>query len=456
MTRAATALLWAVLLSVTTLAAEKPRPFFPYPVRSTRLANGLTVVRIPFKSPGLVALYTAVRVGSRNEIEPGHTGFAHFFEHVMFKGTARHPEGSREKALAEMGFSDNAFTTDDHTVYHSYGPSAGLEQLIELEADRFQNLEFSEQTFQTEAKAVLGEYHKSAMSPDLKLEEAVLKTAFTRHTYQHTTLGFYEDIQKMPAEYAYSREFFKRWYTPDNTFLVVAGDFDDGKLLAWVTRAYGSWKGRAASSRVPAEPPQTQERVTRVEWASAALPRLVWAWHTPAATLAQKDGAVQAVLATYLTGPTSALHKELVLEKQWAEEVGSWSYEHRDPALLTLIATLKDERFRKDVEAAFGKAVGHLINGKVDKAQLAALKQNLRYGFLMRLETANAVAGQVAWYAAIFGVPDGLEQHFQNIDRVQAEDLVRFARKHFQISNRTVVDFVVKPPSKGEAAGGAP
>src|SRR3954470_6493323 len=121
-------------------AAEK-KPFFPYPMKVDKLPNGLTVVRVPFASNGMIAYYSAVRTGSRNEVEQGHTGFAHFFEHMMFKGTKKHPTGEREKILGELRCEDNAYTWADYTVYHSFGPASGLEKLIEMEADRFMGLE---------------------------------------------------------------------------------------------------------------------------------------------------------------------------------------------------------------------------------------------------------------------------------------------------------------------------
>src|SRR6478672_7291290 len=129
--------------AVLALALAAP-PALPVQLKTTKLKNGLTVVRVPFASPGLVAYYSVVRVGSRNEVEPGHTGFAHFFEHVMFKGTKAWPEGTREALLGKLGFAENAYTSDDVTLYHVSGPNTGLDQLIEVEADRFKNLEFSE------------------------------------------------------------------------------------------------------------------------------------------------------------------------------------------------------------------------------------------------------------------------------------------------------------------------
>ena len=136
----------ALALAAAAPAAEK-KPFFPYPMKVDKLPNGLTVVRVPFASNGMIAYYSAVRTGSRNEVETGHTGFAHFFEHMMFKGTRKYPTGEREKILGALGFDDNAFTTDDCTIYHSFGPASGLEKLIEVEADRFMNLEYAEPSF---------------------------------------------------------------------------------------------------------------------------------------------------------------------------------------------------------------------------------------------------------------------------------------------------------------------
>ena len=157
------------------------------------------------------------------------------------------------------------------TVYHVAGPSSGLDQLIDVEADRFKNLEFGEETFQTEAKAVLGEYNKNASHPSLKIEETVLATAFKSHTYRHTTLGFLEDIKEMPSKYEYSKQFFKRWYTPDNVMLFIVGDFDDAKLMEQIEKRYGAWAGKAATLEVPAEPAQDAPRTATVTWTLPSL-----------------------------------------------------------------------------------------------------------------------------------------------------------------------------------------
>ncbi|PTL77920.1 pitrilysin family protein [Vitiosangium sp. GDMCC 1.1324] len=425
-------------------AEQAPSPFFPYPMKVDRLPNGLTVVRVPFNSPGLIAYQTVVRVGSRNEVEPGKTGFAHFFEHMMFKGTKNFPEGEREKVISTYGYDDNAFTSDDVTVYHSYGPTAGLEKLVEIEADRFRNLEYSEPSFQTEALAVLGEYHKNAAQPYLKIEEELARTAFTKHTYGHTTLGYYDDIKAMPQAYAYSRTFFERWYTPDNVILVIVGDFNDDALMQAVRKSYGPWDRKSATVTVPTEPPQTKERSVHIDWPQSTQPRLIYAWHTPAARLDTSSAAIQTVLADYLAGPTSPLYKELVLDKQLAQEIGGDATIHRDPHLFSLVAVLQEERYEGAVRSAFNAAVKELATGKVDAARVEAIKSNTRYGLLMGMETAKSVATQLSWYAGIYGTPDALARHYQKVSEVKPADLVTFARKYLTAANRTVLTLTPK------------
>ncbi len=438
----------AVLTWAGTAAAQKFQTFFPYPLKVATLPNGLRVVRVPFESPGLVSYYTVVRVGSRNEVEADHTGFAHYFEHVMFKGTKAWPEGTRDALLGRLGFSENAFTTDDVTVYFVNGPSTSLDKLVELEADRFRNLEYSEATFQTEAKAVLGEYHKNAANPGLKMEEELAATAFKVHPYRHTTLGFYDDIKKMPGYFEYSREFFRRWYTPDNTLVFVVGDFDDAKLMAWVEKGYGSWQGKAAKLVIPAEPAQKEARQVHVDWATPTLPRHLHAWHTPSAGMSLTDGAVQSVLSAYLAGPTSPLYKQLVLEQQLCESVSTGYGEHRDPSLFSLTATLKEERHRAAVQAAFDAAVRDAVSGKLDAKRVQDIKDNLRYSLLMGLETADHVAMQLAYFGGVLGGPGSVDALYQAIAQVKPAQVSAFAKRHLTDSNRTVLTLTPKPAAE--------
>ncbi len=211
-----------------------------------------------------------VQTGSRNEVEPGKTGFAHFFEHIMFRGTKNVSPEQYQDALTKAGARSNAYTTDDYTCYHTTFAKEDLETMLRLEADRFQNLSYPEAVFKTEARAVLGEYNKNSANPLQKLEEVQQDTAFDVHTYKHTTMGFLKDIEDMPNQYAYSQTFFDRWYRPEYTTVIVAGDVDPATVIPLVEKYWGGWKrGTFRASPSPQEPPHTAPGYAHVPWTSA-------------------------------------------------------------------------------------------------------------------------------------------------------------------------------------------
>ena len=218
-------------------------PVLPYPIKKTTLDNGLTVLSVAFDSPGIIAYYTIVRTGSRNEVEQGLSGFAHFFEHMMFRGTDAFSRGEiQRRPQVARGRFQRFNERKTATTYHMTIPATALATAVQIESDRFQNLKYDEPSFQKEARAVLGEYNKSASSPFLKLNEVMQNTAYTKHTYKHTTIGFLDDIKDMPNQYAYSKVFFDRWYRPENCTVIVAGDVKHDELVALARQYYGPWK----------------------------------------------------------------------------------------------------------------------------------------------------------------------------------------------------------------------
>jgi zinc protease len=436
--------LLSLLVALPGNAAE-PASAFPWPVRTSTLLNGLTVMRVPYASPGLVAFYTVVRVGSRNEVEVGHTGFAHFFEHMMFRGTKRFPEGARTALLGSLGFNENAFTSDDVTVYTINGPTAQLDTLIDVEADRFRALEYAEEPFKTEAAAVLGEYNKNAANPGLRIEETLLGAAFSKHPYRHTTLGFLDDIRAMPTRYEYSKQFFKRWYTPDNCVVIIVGDFDDARVMQAIEKAYGAWTGRAANVVIPKEPPFSGPRVAELTWPTPTLPRTGLFFRVPATPPGSKDAAVMTVLGQYLAGPTSPLFTSLVLERQLVEKLSPSADEHRDPSLFGVEARLKAESQRETVDRAIQEALTALAKGTVDEVRLTEIRDHLRFDLLMQLESPADIAEALALSVGIGGSPDALGRSQQQLAAVTAKDLVAFARAHLVPKNQITLRFLVKP-----------
>ena len=437
-------LLAAAQLALGSPAASKA---FPFPTETHALPNGLRVVLVPYDSPGLVAYYTLMRVGSRNEVEKGRSGYAHFFEHMMFRGTKAHPAEEYNATVARLGLDANAFTTADHTVYHLYGPAKALPTIIEYEADRFQNLDYDEAAFRTEAGAILGEYVKSASNPELKLYEKLQETAYTTHPYAHTVIGYLKDIENMPSGYQYSREFFRRYYTPDNAVIFIVGDFDKADTVARIEKAYGTWKGKLDAAAVAAEPKQTRAKRGEVEWNNPTLPRLWIAWHAPSASDLHA-AAVQNVLAAYLFGPTSPLYQNLVLGKQLVDTMGSTYQDHRDPGLFGVLIRVKDAKNLKAVESAVLAEIRALAGGKVDSKRMEAVRSNLKYSNIMGLDNANAIAVDEAVNTSFTGDPEFLNYEFEEVNRLKPADLPAFAKKYFQDVNRTTVVLTTKGGAK--------
>jgi len=434
-------------------AATAPGGLIPYPLDVRTLKNGLRVVMVPTGPGGLAAYFTLVRVGSRNEVEEGRTGFAHFFEHMMFRGTEAYPADKYGQALQAAGVNNNAETDDDFTLYTNYGPSDALPTVIAVEADRFQHLKYSVEGFQTEAKAVLGEYNKDVADPEFELDEQMHKTAFLKSTYRHTTMGFAKDIKRMPEEYDYSLQFLKRWYVPGNTTIFVVGDFQPAQVFAQIEKAYGGWSGKLSTVKIPKEPEQRKKSSVDVHWTTQTLPRVAMAFHAPSLGTDLKAAAIQNLLGPYLLGPASALYRSLVLDRHLAVNLSSWYGDHREPYLFTLVATAKDETALPQIEDAIDQAIAALQKTGPDAKLLADVKSNQRYGLLMSFETPAALAGALAMSSSSTGDPRTLDQLAKAMAAVTPDDVQAFAKKVLVPKNETVV--VVRPAATvaGDGAG---
>jgi len=425
----------AALLALALSASAGASPL-PFPIRVETLDNGFRVAMVNLGSGGTVALYTLVRVGSRNEVEPGHTGFAHLFEHIMFRGTERFPADVQRELIQRLGYDDNAWTSEDNTVYTPYGPTAGLARILEREADRMRHLKYSRSVFQTETKAVLGEYNKSYSDPSLKMLELLLKTAFSRHTYRHTVIGFLSDIKRMPQYYDYSLKFHQRYYTPDNCILFVVGDFDEEAVLSQARALYGPWKGTVHRPKFPEEPPARAEKRVTLDWQNPTQVRIMVGYRTPSG---YRESAIQTILGDYLLGPISRLHEDLVLDWQVVERMDVWFQPHRDPRLFNFVIVLKRDDVTDAVLAAVDAQVERLRAGDVDEQLFRDVQSHVRTGTLLRLQTPAQIAGSLAWHASSAGHPDGLGRHLEAIQAVQPGDLVKFAHEHLQKNGRTIV-----------------
>jgi len=442
-------------------AAPNWGPFTKQPERSS-LPNGLTIITVPWASPGIVAYYTLVRVGSRDEVEKGHSGFAHLFEHMMFRGTERYPEKAYEAAIQNLGADNNAYTSQDFTLYTVTAPAVALAQIVELEADRFQHLSYTEEVFRTETGAVLGEYNKSASSPFLKMWETLSELAYRSHTYGHTTIGYLPDVQAMPDKYAYSQAFFKRFYTPDNATVIVAGDVSHADVVARVTAAYGGWTGKRDQPTVPVEAAPTASASRHLAWDGSSPPRMFVGYRGPAFCegggelgACLRDAAALEVVHGLLFSASSSLYQRMVVDEQRLLELSSWTSNYsRDPGLFVIDAELKPDTKFEVVQSAIQQAIDEVVAGKIDAERVAAVRSHLSYRLTLDVETASDAADTLAQFIALTGRTDTLPAFLHALSQVTPEDLTRVARQYLGAARRVVVTLAprAEADAKKEAA----
>jgi len=415
------------------------RKVFPYQYKVEDLPNGLRVVTVPTDYPNLVSLYIVVGAGSRNEIESGKSGYAHFFEHLMFRGSENFPAGSFDEVMKKAGASSNSYTSDDRTVYHETFAKEDLDEVMRLEADRFQRLKFSEEQFKTEAGAVLGEYNKNSAAPTFKMYEVLRETAFKKHTYSHTTMGYLADIEDYPNQYEYAWTFFNRFYRPENTTVVIVGDINQPEVSAMVKKYWSDWKAGDYRQQIPAEPAQTEARKAHVDWTSPTLPHVAVAYRAPAFSEIEKDKSALDLLSMIAFGENSDIYQKLVLNEQKAVWISPDFDTHIDPELFVVFSQIKDEKDLNYVRDEIVKTFQRYATELVPQKQLDETRSRMRYGFSQAMNSNDAIAGTLARFVALRRSPDTIDKSFALYDTVTPEDIRSFAAKYFTDNNQTVV-----------------
>jgi zinc protease len=430
-----------------------PAKVFPYAYTQEDLPNGLRLVVVPTNFPNIVATYIVVKVGSRNEVEPGHTGFTHLFEHLMFKGTEKFPEAKYTQTLQRMGAASNAYTTDDYTAFYTVVSKEDLPTVMEMEADRFQNLKVSEPEFKTEALAVLGEYNKNASNPSTRLDEVLSETAFERSTYRHTTMGFLKDIQAMPTLYDYSLKFFDRYYRPEYTTILVVGDVKSRAVRGLVDRFWGGWKRGSYTAEIPQEEAQDAPRTAQVEWPAPTLPAVAIAYKGPAFTDTAKDTAALTAMALLAFSPISDLYQRLVVTEQKAATLYASAPDHLDPSLFQIVVRAQHEGDLDYVRDQIYETVKAFQEKLVDAARLDAVRKHLHYGLTVQMQSSDAIAGILTRYVALRRTPEALNRFYDQLAALTPEDIRAAAEKYLTENNRTTVILAGAKPQATAAVG---
>jgi len=404
----------SLLSSLAPAAVLKPRHVAGRDsVTHTTLASGMQLIVWAQRDIPSIALYNWVRVGSRNET-PGSRGLAHFFEHMMFNGTHVRAPGEFDRLMESNGGSSNAYTSEDVTVYQDWLPSAALESVLALEADRIENLAFVPEIIERERGVVQSERRlRVEDSAAGALSEAVQEAAFIAHPYRVPIIGWPADIAGWTL--ADLQGFFNSWYAPNNQTLVLVGDVEPDAALQLAQRYLEPIARRATPAlELPEEPEQLGERRVRIE-RSVQTGLLQYAYKAPAATDARAP-ALQ-LLSTLLTeGNASRLHRLLVEERQLAIDVGSVWNEGMDPGLFWIYAATPEEVSVHEVEQVLDAELARIASGAIAQQELDRARNVRAASFWKKLATIDGKAQLIGEYELIHGdwrrmfeIPEGWE-----------------------------------------------
>jgi zinc protease len=417
-------------------AAQAPDKIFDMPYLVRDLDNGLRVIIVPTDFPDIVTIQIPVQTGSRNEIEPGKTGFAHFFEHMMFRGTEKYPADVYADILKKAGADQNAYTTDDYTNYHITFTKEDLEKVIEIEADRFQNLSYSEEAFRTEALAVKGEYLKNFSNPVSKMFERLSDLMFTEHTYKHTTMGFIEDIEDMPNQLEYSQVFFDRWYRPEKSAVILVGDLDPEKTFALVQKYWGSWERGDYEIDVPVEPPLGGPKYEHLQWEGPTQPWFVMAFRGPAFVPTAKDMPALDLVSEIYFSTSSDLYKQLVLEDQSVDQLFGYFPNQKDPGILLVAARLTDAAHAVDVRDKINQTLAEARTQLVPEQKLEETKSRMRYSFTSGMGSSGSIGAILAGFAHFDRDIEIINDVYATYDSLTAADVRNAANTYFVDDSR--------------------
>jgi zinc protease len=434
-------LLVAVVAAVPGTAAEAPSP--PTPVVAATLDNGLRVLLLEDHRSPIVTVQLWYRVGSRNEAR-GATGIAHFLEHLMFRGTPTHGPGAFAKLVERNGGQDNAFTSQDVTSYYVNIAADRLDLVLELEADRMQNLLLEPKIVDSEREVVIEERRtRTEDDPGGALGEDVSALAFRAHPYGQPIIGWTPDLRRITREEI--RGFYKTYYVPNNAILVIVGDVKADAVMAKVRKVFGAIPRGAEPPKVLAvEPEQNGER-RLVTQRPAELPIVYLGYHVP--NQESKDAAALEVLSVVLSGGrASRLYRHLVHERQLALEAGGdYSYFSFDPNLFWFWATPLPGQTPETMEKELLAEMERLKKEPVSDEELKRAKNQIEAGFVFQEDSVHRRASLLARFELIGGYALK-DKYLDGIRAVTAADLKAIAQRYFTEDKKNVGILLPKQP----------
>ena len=441
---ASAAIAVAILLSPSTQAAVRP-PKLDY--TTTTLANGMNVVFLEDHSTPVVHLQMWYHVGSKNE-KAGRTGFAHFFEHMMFKGSRNvEPEG-HPSYISSVGGQSNAYTNEDATVFWETVPSQYLPLILWLEADRLASLRIEEKVFKTEREVVKEERRmRIENQPFGRLQEIIADQAFTVHPYKHPVIGSMKDLDAASVDDV--REFFQTYYVPNNATAVLVGDFDTKEALALVTQYLGRVpkSDKPVPRDIPKEPPQTKEkRVTlQEEW---PLPAVVVAHHITFD--GNPDSYPLHVASKILSdGQSSRIYRKLVYEKGIALAAFGGGNIIEDPNLFFAVAIVQPGHTPEEAEKALIAELDRLREEPVSAKELQQAKNQFARDYILGRESNQSKAEVLGHAMVIHNDIKTADAEFDIFQGLTTADVQRVAKRYFTPENRLVLTIMPRGAKGG-------
>jgi predicted Zn-dependent peptidase len=442
--------LWPVAVGVsllTALAAASTAPKVTF--SETRLKNGLRVIISEDHVAPVFSLAVAYDVGSRNE-RKGRTGFAHLFEHMMFKGSENVGPGEHFMLIFNNGGNMNGTTNKERTNYFETLPANQLDLALFLEADRMRSLEITQDNLDNQRNAVQEERRLGVDNqPYGKTFETIDQLAYGNFAYQHSVIGSMEDLNAASVEDVAA--FFKMYYAPNNAVLTIVGDVQTDEALAKVRKYFEPIPSQPAPPAVDiAQPAQREERRQTIDDALARLPRLDLAYRLPPAP--SKDEYPLSVLGTVLSGGRSSrFYEQIVREKQLASNVSAGAAMSRGPGLFRVVAIAAPGKAMADIEKAIEEEIERVKTGPIADWEMQKARTSARSAFIGSLGSSLSRAILLSEYALFYNDPDLINRRADQIAKVTAADVQRVAREYLVPQNRTVV--ITNPKGKGSGSG---
>lgn len=441
----------AILVASPILAA--PTVVAPLAFTERTLPNGLRVFAMPDKSGTSVSVQVWYNVGGRDDPR-GRSGFAHLFEHLMFKATRNMPAETMDRLTEDVGGNNNASTDDDFTEYHESAPANHLQRLIWAEAERMGALVIDQPTFVAERDVVKEELRGDAARPYDSLFRLNLPAAsYTVSSYARSPIGSIADLDAATVDDV--RAFHAQYYRPDNAVLVVSGNFDPADLTKWVDTYFGpiAKPGRPIPRNFVAEPPRTAGRRITLHAPNTPLPAVLLSWQLPPAGNA--DHAVLNVIDGILSGGESArFYQSLVYRDQLAAEAGISTDLRKGTGMFSAYAIVAGGKTPEAVEAALRKEIAQLRDAPVSAAELTRVKNQIVTSALKERETAEGRASTLASSVVLENDPHAADKRIVQIQAVTAADVQRVARKLFADDRAVTIDYL--PGAPGAQADAVP